>query len=125
MAMQSALERYDDIDYTFSSSREGKFVKVWKLSAAIAIAAHMTKYTYCNLSCHAAMSQISLVCIIWERCALQDLVEAFEAGDAERYTDAIAEYDSMTRLDAWKTTLLLRGKKRLQSNDEQDEPDLT
>ncbi|CAL8465428.1 g4964 [Coccomyxa elongata] len=81
MAMQSALERYDDIDYTFSSSREGKFVK--------------------------------------------DLVEAFEAGDAERYTDAIAEYDSMTRLDAWKTTLLLRGKKRLQSNDEHDEPDLT
>ncbi len=56
---------------------------------------------------------------------LQDLVEAFEAGDAERYTDAIADYDSMTRLDAWKTTLLLRGKKRLQSNDDHDEPDLT
>jgi alpha-soluble NSF attachment protein len=56
---------------------------------------------------------------------LQDLVEAFEAGDPEKYTDAIAEFDSMTRLDAWKTTLLLRGKKRLQSHDEHDEPDLT
>ncbi|KAK9903527.1 hypothetical protein WJX75_008075 [Coccomyxa subellipsoidea] len=81
MAMQSALERYEDIDYTFSGSREGKLLK--------------------------------------------DLVEAFEAGDPEKYTDAIAEFDSMTRLDAWKTTLLLRGKKRLQSHDEHDEPDLT
>jgi hypothetical protein len=29
MAMQSALERYEDIDYTFSGSREGKLLKVW------------------------------------------------------------------------------------------------
>jgi len=56
---------------------------------------------------------------------MQDLVEAFEAGDAEKYTDAIQEFDSMTRLDAWKTTLLLCGKKRLQSHEEHDEPDLT
>ncbi len=28
MAMQSALERYEDIDYTFSGSREGKLLKV-------------------------------------------------------------------------------------------------
>lgn len=28
VAMQSALERYDDIDFTFSGSREGKLLKV-------------------------------------------------------------------------------------------------
>ncbi len=55
----------------------------------------------------------------------QDLAEAHEAGDAEQFTDAIAEYDSMTRLDAWKTTLLLRSKKLIGAHDEHHEPDLT
>ena len=31
----------------------------------------------------------------------------------------------MTRLDAWKTTLLLRSKKRIGMHDEHNEPDLT
>ena len=43
----------------------------------------------------------------------------------DRFTDAIAEYDSMTRLDKWKTVLLLRAKKRIQARDEQDEEDFT
>lgn len=55
----------------------------------------------------------------------QDLAEAFEAGDADKFTDAIQEFDSMTRLDSWKTTLLLRSKKRMQTHTAHDEPDLT
>lgn len=31
----------------------------------------------------------------------------------------------MTRLDPWKTSLLLRAKKRMQSRDEEDEEDFT
>lgn len=31
----------------------------------------------------------------------------------------------MTRLDQWKTTLLLRAKKRIQARDEEDEDDFT
>jgi alpha-soluble NSF attachment protein len=36
----------------------------------------------------------------------------------------VAEFDSLTRLDAWKTQLLLRVKKKLTSQDD-EEPDLT
>lgn len=32
----------------------------------------------------------------------------------EKFTQTVAEYDSMTRLDAWYTTILLRIKKQLQ-----------
>jgi Soluble NSF attachment protein, SNAP len=31
-----------------------------------------------------------------------------EAGDSQKFADALAEFDSMTRLDAWKTSLLLK-----------------
>ena len=30
----------------------------------------------------------------------QDLADACEAGDSEAFTDALGEYDNMTRLDA-------------------------
>lgn len=56
---------------------------------------------------------------------MQALVEAKETGDIQKFTDAVAEFDSMTRLDAWKTQLLLRAKKRLNAVAEGDEEDLT
>lgn len=31
-----------------------------------------------------------------------------EAGDSQKFADSLAEFDSMTRLDAWKTSLLLK-----------------
>ena len=58
----------------------------------------------------------------------QDLAEAQEQGDMEKFTDAVAEFDSMTRLDQWKTMLLLRAKKRIEGGPHAfgaDEPDLT
>lgn len=59
-----------------------------------------------------------------EHKLLEALIAAFEDSDAERYTAAIAEFDSMTRLDNWKTTLLLRAKKRMQALElEEDEGD--
>ena len=56
---------------------------------------------------------------------MQSLAEAREVGDSQKFTDAIAEYDSMTRLDGWKTQLLLRVKKRLTAVVEGEEEDLT
>jgi len=38
----------------------------------------------------------------------QELAGALEAGDAQRFADSLAEFDSMTRLDAWKTGILLK-----------------
>jgi alpha-soluble NSF attachment protein len=44
---------------------------------------------------------------------LRDLAGAAAARDPDAFTSALAEFDSMTRLDAWKTALLLRVKKRI------------
>ncbi len=48
------------------------------------------------------------------------LIEAMEAGDIEAYTGAVVEYDQVTKLDNWKTSMLLKIKRGIQ-----EEPGLT
>jgi alpha-soluble NSF attachment protein len=55
---------------------------------------------------------------------ISDLTAAYEQGDAEKFTVAVQEYDSMTKLDTWKTTLLLKAKKRVAASELEGE-DLT
>ncbi|WRT70080.1 uncharacterized protein IL334_007074 [Kwoniella shivajii] len=50
-----------------------------------------------------------------------ELMEACEQADVERYTAAVYQYDQVTKLDNWKTGVLLRIKKAL----EEDEGGLT
>ena len=38
--------------------------------------------------------------------------------DVEAFTEAVKQYDSISRLDSWHTTLLLRVKKNLNSEDD-------
>ncbi|WAR18276.1 SNAA-like protein [Mya arenaria] len=45
------------------------------------------------------------------------LLKACEDEDADAFTDAIKEYDSISRLDQWTTTMLLRVKKRINQDD--------
>jgi alpha-soluble NSF attachment protein len=56
---------------------------------------------------------------------LQDCATAMDGGDQQAFTNAIAEYDSLTRLDPWKTSLLLTAKKLIVSRENDDEEDLT
>jgi len=44
-------------------------------------------------------------------------VEAFENYDIEAFTNAIVEFDSIQKLDNWKTTMLLRVKKTIKDED--------
>lgn len=55
-----------------------------------------------------------------EHKLLEALAEAKSQGDTEAFTEACSEFDSLSRLDHWKTTLLLRAKKSMDA-----EPDLT
>ncbi|XP_055830059.1 alpha-soluble NSF attachment protein [Solanum dulcamara] len=80
VAINNALERYQELDPTFSGTRE------------------------CKL--------------------LVDLAAAIDEEDVAKFTDAVKEYDSMTQLDAWRTTLLLRVKETLKAK-ELEEDDLT
>jgi alpha-soluble NSF attachment protein len=36
-----------------------------------------------------------------------------EAGDVEAFTNVVVDFDKMTKLDSWKTTILLRMKKSI------------
>ncbi|KAK8693292.1 hypothetical protein V6N13_070881 [Hibiscus sabdariffa] len=80
VAITNALERYQDLDPTFSGTRE------------------------CKL--------------------LTDIASALDEEDVTKFTDALKEFDSMTPLDSWKTTLLLRVKEKLKAK-EMEEDDLT
>jgi len=73
VAAHKALEKFQDLDYSFSSQRECKF--------------------------------------------LQDLVNACDNMDAEAFTQVVAEFDAISKLDPWKTTILLRIKKKLKSEE--------
>ncbi|XP_068647550.1 alpha-soluble NSF attachment protein-like [Aristolochia californica] len=80
VAITNALEKYQDLDPTFSGTREYKF--------------------------------------------LSDLSSAIDEEDVPKFTDVVKEFDSMTRLDAWKTTLLLRAKNAVKAKEDEDD-DLT
>lgn len=48
---------------------------------------------------------------------IQALIEAVEAGDQEAFTGAVVEFDQVTKLDNWKTGMLLKIKRALQDGD--------
>ncbi|RZB67567.1 Alpha-soluble NSF attachment protein 2 [Glycine soja] len=80
IAITNALERYQDLDPTFSGTREYRL--------------------------------------------LADIAAAIDEEDVGKFTEVIKEFDSMTPLDSWKTTLLLRVKEKLKAK-ELEEDDLT
>uniref|UniRef100_A0AAQ5YT66 N-ethylmaleimide-sensitive factor attachment protein, beta b n=1 Tax=Amphiprion ocellaris TaxID=80972 RepID=A0AAQ5YT66_AMPOC len=48
---------------------------------------------------------------------LKKLLEAHEEQNSEAFTEAVKEFDSISRLDQWHTTLLLRIKKTIQGDE--------
>lgn len=49
-----------------------------------------------------------------EHQLLVDLVQAIEQGDQEAFADKLFQYDQLSKLDKWKTTLLLRVKNNIE-----------
>uniref|UniRef100_A0A9L0I7N9 NSF attachment protein alpha n=1 Tax=Equus asinus TaxID=9793 RepID=A0A9L0I7N9_EQUAS len=49
---------------------------------------------------------------------MKKLLEAHEEQNVDGYTEAVKEYDSISRLDQWLTTMLLRVKKTIQGDEE-------
>ncbi|XP_029862452.1 LOW QUALITY PROTEIN: alpha-soluble NSF attachment protein-like [Aquila chrysaetos chrysaetos] len=49
---------------------------------------------------------------------VKKLLDAHEEQNIDGYTDAVKEYDSISRLDQWLTTMLLRIKKTIQGEEE-------
>jgi len=53
-----------------------------------------------------------------EHQLLVDLQEAIEAGEQEVFADKLFQYDQMSKLDKWKTTILLRVKSAIEEKGE-------
>lgn len=53
-----------------------------------------------------------------EHQLLVDLAEAVDAGDQEAFADKLFQYDQMSKLDKWKTTILLRVKNAIDEKGE-------
>ena len=48
---------------------------------------------------------------------LQDLLDAYEEGDVEKFTQVVVEFDRLSPIDSWKTSILLRVKKSIGDED--------
>ncbi|PVI03232.1 alpha-soluble NSF attachment protein [Periconia macrospinosa] len=53
-----------------------------------------------------------------EHQLLVDLAQAVEQGDQDVFSEKLFQYDQMSKLDKWKTTLLLRIKETVESKEE-------
>jgi len=47
---------------------------------------------------------------------VKDILVHFEAFDVDGFTQTVYEYDSISKLDAWKTTVLLKVKSALKES---------
>jgi len=48
-----------------------------------------------------------------ENLLLSDLYQAFERGDPDAFTDRLYQYDQISKLDKWKTTMLVKVKNKI------------
>ncbi|KAE8680890.1 Alpha-soluble NSF attachment protein [Hibiscus syriacus] len=99
VAITNALERYQELDPTFSGTREYKLL-------AVSYPKEMLIITALPLN------------------RKLEIASAIDEEDVTKFTDVVKEFDSMTPLDSWKTTLLLRVKEKLKAK-EMEEDDLT
>jgi alpha-soluble NSF attachment protein len=53
-----------------------------------------------------------------EHALLQDLADAVEKGEQEAFADRLFQYDQLSKLDRWKTTLLLKVKNAIEEQGE-------
>ncbi|CAD6582144.1 MAG: vesicular-fusion protein S17 [Cyphobasidiales sp. Tagirdzhanova-0007] len=112
-----AIQRYEQIANASLSSALTRFsVKEYYLKAGIC---HLC--TGDVVSAHQAIEQYSQQDSNFgttrEYKFLKSITDAVDAGDAETFTGHVQEYDRLTHLDNWKTNMLLKVKKMIDSEE--------
>ncbi|KAG6856633.1 vesicular-fusion protein S17 [Tephrocybe sp. NHM501043] len=115
-----AIARYEQVaDHSLASSLTKYSVKEYWLRAGLcALAMNDTVTARRNLTKYG--NQDNTFLSTREAKFLNALVDAVEAGDQESFTGAVVEFDQVTKLDNWKTAILLAIKRGIQ-----EEPGLT
>jgi len=109
-----AIARYEQVaDYSLNSPLTKYSVKEYWLRAGLCALAlgdavtarrNATKYS----------TQDATFSSTRESKFVLALIEAVEAGDTEAFTGAVVEFDQVTKLDNWKTNILLKIKRSIQ-----------
>ncbi|TFY72851.1 hypothetical protein EVG20_g137 [Dentipellis fragilis] len=115
----AAIARYEQVaDHSLGSALTKYSVKEYWLRALLCcLAMQDTVSAKRNLSRYGTLD--TTFSSTREAKFIGALVEAVEAGDPEMFTGAVVEFDQVTKLDNWKTAILLKVKKGIQ-----DEPTL-
>ena len=109
----NAIARYEEMFPTFSDARECKLIKVY----------FCISISFNNPNCSKIFIptwwQHHIFSVSMMSSYFQKLIDSVEEQNVDSFSDAIREYDSISRLDQWYTTMLLRIKKTIEG-----EPDL-
>jgi len=113
-----AITRYEQVaNHSLSSSLTKYSVKEYWLRAGLcALAAHDPVTARRNQDKY-AIQDVTFPSTR-ESKFLALLTDAVDASDEEAYTRAVVEYDQITKLDNWKTNILLRIKQGIQEAEE-------
>ncbi|XP_033115976.1 alpha-soluble NSF attachment protein-like isoform X2 [Anneissia japonica] len=117
--------------YSAQLENYGKSVEIYEEVAEVAVKTPLLKYSAKDYFFKAALCQMCIDTLnaklavqkyeemfaafadSREYKLLNKLLAALEEEDVDGYTDAVKEYDSISRLDQWLTTILLRIKKSI------------
>jgi alpha-soluble NSF attachment protein len=109
-----AIQRYEQVaDHSLTSALTKYSVKeYWLRSGLCALALGDTVTAKRNMTKYC--TQDATFASTREAKFVKILTEAIEAGDNEAFTGAIVEFDQVTKLDNWKTSILLKIKRSIQ-----------
>ncbi|KAF8078669.1 soluble NSF attachment protein [Lyophyllum atratum] len=112
-----AIARYEQVaDHSLTSALTKYSVKEYWLKAGLcALAMNDVVTAKRNLTKYS--NQDATFASTREAKFLTALIEAVEAGDQEAFTGAVVEFDQVTKLDNWKTGMLLKIKRSIENDD--------
>ncbi|KAJ7630897.1 vesicular-fusion protein SEC17 [Roridomyces roridus] len=114
-----AIARYEQVANDSLSSNLTKYsVKEYWLRSGLCSLAMKNDTVSANRNLAKYSNQDASFATTREAKFLQALIQAVEAGDQEAFTAAVGEFDQVTRLDNWKTSMLLKIKRSLRSVEE-------
>ncbi|KAF7320392.1 Vesicular-fusion protein SEC17 [Mycena kentingensis (nom. inval.)] len=109
-----AIARYEQVaDHSLSSNLTKYSVKEYWLRSGLCSLAMKNDTISAKRNFAKYANQDSSYPSTREAKFLQVLIEAVEAGDGEMFTGAVVEFDQVTKLDNWKTAMLLKIKRSL------------
>ncbi|KAF8317596.1 vesicular-fusion protein SEC17 [Clavulina sp. PMI_390] len=114
----AAIARYEQVaNHSLTSSLTRYSVKEYWLRAGLCALA-MKDVVTCKRNLQKYGTQDVTFPSTREAKFISIIADAYEAGDLDAYQAAVFEFDQVTKLDNWKTSMLLKIKQALEADDD-------